>query len=62
MSHIATQGSRVTVQAVVTRLEPCERHALAANGLQTALQNPNGYRHDCEACAHTPRRYEKADE
>jgi hypothetical protein len=61
MSQDASQGTVVTVEAVAIRLVPCDKHALAANGKQTATQNPNGYRHDCPECASTPRKFEKVE-
>lgn len=62
MSHETSQGTEVKVTRVVMRLVPCERHAFAANGQQTAMQNPNGYRHDCQACAEMPRKYEELED
>lgn len=53
------QKAEVVVKRTVMRLIPCSRHALAADGKQHAMQNPNGYRHDCQACAEMPRKYEE---
>lgn len=56
------QRAEVKVIRTVERLIPCRTHAYAATGKQTANQNPNGYRHDCPACAETPRKYEELED
>lgn len=60
-THETTQEALITVTGVVTRLVPCPAHAPGADGSHhfdaagVAVQNPNGYRHDCDACAAAPR-------
>lgn len=61
------QEAEVTVEAWVTRLIPCAEHTDRGDGEQhydgagRPMQNPNGYRHDCGACAATPRLVEKIE-
>lgn len=71
----SSQEVEVTVEGVITRLNPCALHAGQATGrMETTrgslavgsslpagarvTQNPNGFNHDCELCAKTPRTQE----
>lgn len=64
MSHDSSQEAIVTVEGVICRLEPCPEHQGTGDGEQhydgagRAMQNPNGFRHDCAACVATPARLE----
>ena len=63
MSYDAAQETEIEVTATVTRLVPCPEHEGTGSGEMvwngnTPVRNPNGYRHDCDACAATPPRYQ----
>lgn len=58
-----TQEVEVAVEGVITRLMPCALHAGQATGEhvmsnEKCIANPNGYHHDCPACATTPTKQE----
>lgn len=67
MSEDSTQEAEITIEGVITRLVPCPEHEGTGDGEQhydgagRPMQNPNGYRHDCGACLHTPRQTEQIE-
>lgn len=51
MSHDTAQETLVEVTGIVRRLVPCPEHEQDPPGVQLERRNPNGYHHDCAACA-----------